>query len=152
MSQCLPGSSTPAKVLFFQTSARSCWATVVRFIVMLLLLHLLCFTLALRKKSEATPRLPHGYRGRRVLRRRARSRHRSRLRVANACSTAHLIEPGARRASTHKAWYSLRSQIAGALRCGTCVPRWRCCWHRQGGREPPRTFRSLPVAKGGIEP
>src|SRR6185369_187462 len=123
--------------------------TVMRFIVMLLLLHLLCFTLALRKKSEATPRLPHGYRGRRVLRRRARSRHRSRLRVANAGSTAHLIEPGARRASTHKAWYSLRSQIAGALRARDLRPAVEVLLAPTGGTRTPSNLSVLTSCKGG---
>src|SRR5262245_20129083 len=96
MSQCLPGSSTPAKVLFFQTSARSCWATVIRFIVIVALL-LLSLAQCRRwpiqlqqylNRSEATPRLPHGDRVLRVRRRRERGRHRSRLPGANASSTA----------------------------------------------------------------
>src|SRR6185436_18329753 len=96
MSQCLPGSSTPAKVLFFQTSARSCWATLIRLIVM----SLSCFFHSPNaaagpssggnslNKSEATPRLPHGDRVLRVRRRRECSRHRSRLPGADASSTA----------------------------------------------------------------
>src|SRR4030095_3112911 len=112
MSQCLPGSSTPAKVLFFQTSARSCWATVIRLIVMSLSFffhspntaagpssggHSLDYVQApppppwrgnSLNKPEATPRLPHGDRVLRVRRRRECSRHRWRLPGAHASSTA----------------------------------------------------------------
>src|SRR6185436_66133 len=146
------GSSTPAKVLFFQTSARSCWATVMRFIVMLLLLHLLCFTLALRK----SPKPPRAYRtGIAVDASFADERAAV---IARASVSRTLVRP---HISSSRARVEHRRTRRGT-RCdrrslgrfgrGTCVPRWRCCWHRQGGLEPPRTFRSLPVAKGGIEP
>ena len=126
MSQCLPGSSTPAKVLFFQTSARSCWATVIRLIVMSLSFFLHSPNAAAGpssggnslNKSEATPHLPHGDRVLRVRRRRECSRHRSCLPGANSSSTVFAPDRAQvehRRTGVVRA-AMCKSTIAGALR------------------------------------
>lgn len=112
-------------------------------------------------KSEATPRLPHGYRVHRVLRRRAHDCHRSRLPGTNASSAALLAGPGARGTSTHKAWYALRCEGVtppGRFGCGTLVPRWQDAQLAsfRGSRTPSR--KALPittyqvVAIEGVEP
>src|SRR4029078_12930094 len=138
MSQCLPGSSTPAKVLFFQTSARSCWATVMRFIVMLLLLHLLCFTLALRK----SPKPPRAYRtGIAVDASFADERAAvlARASVARTLAPPHISSSRARveHRRTRRGTRCDRRSL-GRFGCGTCVPRGGGGVYRQGGVRRPR--------------
>src|SRR4029079_10854951 len=151
MSQCLPGSSPPAKVLFFQTSARSCWATVMRFIVMLLLLHLLCFTLALRK----SPKPPRAYRtGIAVDASFADERAAV---IARASVSRTLVRPhissSRARVEHRRTRRGTRCDRRSLGRFGAGLrPAVEVLLAPTGGLEPPRTFRSLPVAKGGIEP
>src|SRR5688572_8007599 len=123
MSQCLPGSSTPAKFLFFQTSARSCWATVMRLIVMVTLLSSV-FT-----RPQKSPKPPHAYRTGIAFD--AAVAGASAVVIARASIARALLQPGLRRTG-HMPSIDAQGVIRAATNsqgrfgCGTFVPRWSC--------------------------
>src|SRR5688572_14417416 len=153
MSQCLPGSSTPAKVLFFQTSARSCWATVIRLIVMSLSFFFhspnTAAGLSSGGNSRISPKPPRAYRtGIAFFVAVAGGKSVVIVRASLAQTLLRLLSrrTGRTRNIDAQAWYALRCDAAhsreqhqgslGRFGCGTFVPRLRMPLASKGGLEP----------------